>query len=413
MFISFNMDEIEYYTLKNGIRVVHKPDNSPVSYCGIAINAGTRDEEEDESGMAHFIEHMLFKGTAKRKAWHILNRLEDVGGELNAYTTKEETFVYATVLSADFERAMELCADVVFHSTFPQNEIDKEVDVIIDEINSYNDSPSELIFDDFEGMLFDNYSIGRSILGNAERLQTYTTQDALRFVNRNYCTDQIVFFSLGNVPFKKITRWAEKYLGEVPERFLQTKRVAPEIYVPQRKLIKKDTYQAHVVLGNRAYSLPDKNRLPLYLLNNVLGGPGMNSRLNLALRERNGLAYNVESSYTSYSDTGLLFIYFGTDVKNEEKGCHLVFSELKKLRNQKFTQIQLEKAKKQLLGQLAISQENKESLCLSLGKSFLYFNRFESLAEIHKRMAAITAEQLHDIANEILDESKISILSFH
>ncbi len=404
--------EIEHYTLKNGIRIVHKPDNSPVSYCGIAINAGTRDEEEPESGMAHFVEHLLFKGTTKRKAWHILNRLEDVGGELNAYTTKEETFVYATVLSADFERAMELCADVVFHSTFPQQEIDKEVDVVIDEINSYNDSPSELIFDDFENIMFRNYSIGRNILGDAERLQTYTTQDVLRFVNRNYCTDQIVFFSLGNVPFKKITRWAEKYLGEVPERLLQTKRMIPEIYLPEQKIAEKDTYQAHVMLGNRAYSLQDEKRLILHLLNNILGGPGMNSRLNLALRERNGLAYNVESSYTSYSDTGLLSVYFGTDIKNENRCRSLVFAELKKLRNLKLTSVQLTKAKKQLLGQLAISQENKESLCLSLGKSFLYFNRFESLPDVHQRMDAISAEQLQDVANEIFDERGISALIF-
>jgi len=407
------LTEIEHYTLKNGIRVVHKPDSSPVSYCGIAINTGTRDEKEAESGMAHFVEHLLFKGTTRRKAWHIINRLEDVGGELNAYTTKEETFVYATVLSADFERAMELCADVVFHSTFPQNEIDKEVDVIIDEINSYNDSPSELIFDEFEGLIFQNYSIGRNILGDAERLQTYTTQDTFRFVDRNYCTDRIVFFSLGSVSFKKIIQWAEKYLGEAPERLLKTKRTTPEIYIPQRKIVEKDTYQAHVMLGNRAYSLPDENRLALYLLNNILGGPGMNSRLNLALRERNGLAYNAESSYTSYSDTGILFIYFGTDIKNEDKCCNLVFRELKKLRNQKLTPVQLAKAKKQLLGQLAISQENKESLCLNLAKSFLYFNRFESLAEVHKRVEAITAEQLQQIANEILDESRISVLSFH
>ncbi|MDR1730297.1 MAG: insulinase family protein [Prevotellaceae bacterium] len=406
------MGEIESYTLKNGIRIVHKPDHSPVSYCGIAINAGTRDEEECESGMAHFVEHLLFKGTTRRKAWHILNRLEDVGGELNAYTTKEETFVYATVLSPDFERAMELCADVVFHSTFPQNEIDKEVDVIIDEINSYNDSPSELIFDDFENILFENYSIGRNILGDIERLQTYTTQNALDFVHRNYCTDQIVFFSLSDVSFKKIKRWAEKYLGEVPERLLQTKRTVPEIYIPQQKTVKKDTHQAHVMLGNRAYSLPDEKRLTLHLLNNLLGGPGMNSRLNLALRERNGLAYNVESSYTSYSDTGLLSIYFGTDSKNEDKCRNLVFAELKKLRNQKLTPVQLTKAKKQLLGQSAISQENKESLSLSLGKSFLYFNRFESLPEVHKRIEAITAEQLQEVANEILDERRISVLSF-
>jgi len=407
------MEEIECYTLKNGIRIVHKPDVSAVTYCGIAINVGTRDEQETEWGMAHFVEHMLFKGTTKRKAWHIVNRLDEVGGELNAYTTKEETFVYATVLSSDFERAMELCADVVFHSTFPQHEIDKEIDVILDEINSYNDSPSELIFDDFESILFQDYPIGRNILGEAGHLQQYTTADAQRFVAQNYCTDQIVFFSLSNVPFKKIVRWAEKYFGDIPERLLQNKRQTPEIYLPQKKRIAKETYQAHVVMGNRAYDLPDKNRLPLHLLNNLLGGPSMNSRLNVALRERNGLAYNIESSYTSYSDTGLLCIYFGTDAKNVDKCYNLIFKELKKLQQQKLTPIQLAKVKKQLLRQLTISQENKESLSLSLGKSFLYFNRFESLAEVHKQIETITAEQLQTIANEVFDDKMISMLLFY
>jgi predicted Zn-dependent peptidase len=404
---------IESHTLKNGIRIVHKPDNSPVSYCGFAINAGTRDEEDAEAGMAHFIEHMLFKGTKKRKAWHIINRLEDVGGELNAYTTKEETFIYATVLSEDFERAMELCSDIVFNSVFPQQEIEKEVEVIIDEINSYNDSPSELIFDDFEDLIFKGYPIGKNILGNKTSLQRITTQDALDFVGRNYCTDQIVFFSLGNIPIKKIMRWAEKYMGDIPEKKSDHKRETPVLYVPQLIKTKKETYQTHTIIGNRAYSLADPQRAGLYLLNNILGGPGMNSRLNMALRERNGLAYNVESCYTAYSDTGIISIYFGTDLKNTEKSKHLIFSELKKLRTKKLTELQINKAKRQLLGQLAISQENKESQSLSLGKSFLYFNRFESIEDVYKRIEAITSEQLQDIANEIFDDSKISVLTFY
>ncbi|MCQ2216939.1 MAG: insulinase family protein [Paludibacteraceae bacterium] len=403
---------IEKLTLANGIRVVHKPDLSPVSYCGIAINVGTRDEEEQESGMAHFIEHMLFKGTEKRRSWHILNRLENVGGELNAYTTKEETFVYATVLSADFERAMELCADIVFHSVFPQNEIEKEVDVIIDEINSYNDTPSELIFDDFENMVFSDHPLGRNILGDAEILKQYKTEDALRFIKRNYATDQIVFFSLGNVPFKKIVHWAEKYFGDVPESHSHNPRVAPSIYVPNNKIVDKGTHQAHVVYGGRAYKLSDERRLTLYLLNNILGGPGMNSRLNVALRERNGIAYNVESNFTSYSDSGILSIYFGTDAKNLDKSCHLVLSELKKLRTERFSDLQLMKAKKQLICQLSISQESKESLSLNIGKSFLYFDKFECMEDICRCLNRVTPSDLLEVANEIFDEGQLSTLRY-
>ena len=403
---------IEKMTLANGIRVVHKPDLSPVSYCGIAINVGTRDEEEKESGMAHFIEHMLFKGTEKRRSWHILNRLENVGGELNAYTTKEETFVYATVLSADFERAMELCADIVFHSVFPQSEIEKEVDVIIDEINSYNDTPSELIFDDFENMVFAGHPLGRNILGDADVLRRYTTKDALRFVKRNYSTDQIVFFSLGDVPFKKIAHWAERYFGDVPASHSHARRVAPSIYMPSNKVIDKGTHQAHVVYGGRAYKLSDERRLTLYLLNNILGGPGMNSRLNVALRERNGIAYNVESNFTSYSDSGILSIYFGTDSKNLERSCHLVLNELKKLRTERFTDLQLQKAKKQLICQLSISQESKESLSLNVGKSFLYFDKFECMEDVCRYLDKVSATDVLEVANEILDEDQLSSLIY-
>lgn len=404
--------QIERLTLSNGIRVVHKPDLSPVSYCGIAINVGTRDEEEPESGLAHFIEHMLFKGTEKRRSWHILNRLENVGGELNAYTTKEETFVYATVLSADFERAMELCADIVFHSVFPQNEIEKEVDVIIDEINSYNDTPSELIFDDFENMVFADHPLGRNILGDAEVLKKYRTEDAIRFVKRNYATDQIVFFSLGNVPFKKIARWAERYFGDVPESHSHKPRIAPSVYVPSQKVMDRSTHQAHVVYGGRAYQLSDDRRLSLYLLNNILGGPGMNSRLNVALRERNGIAYSVESNYTSYSDSGILSIYFGTDVKNLEKSAHLVLAELKKLRTERFSDLQLMKAKKQLICQLAISQESKESLSINIGKSFLYFDKYECMEDICRCLDKVTPSDLLEVANEVFAEDQLSCLRY-
>lgn len=407
-----NFDTIEKITLPNGIRVVHKPDASPVSYCGIAINVGTRDEQPEEHGMAHFIEHMLFKGTAKRKSWHILNRLETVGGELNAYTTKEETFVYATVLTADFERAMELCADIVFHSTFPQNEIEKETEVIIDEINSYNDSPSELIFDDFEALVFDNSTIGRYILGDEQTLRGYKTEDAVRFVRRNYHTDQIVFFSLGNMPFYKVARWASKYMGDIPPFLSDGSRAPLSDYRPQMRVIEKTTHQSHVVIGNRAYSLADDKRLALYLLNNILGGPGMNSRLNVALRERSGIAYNIESNFTSYSDTGIISIYFGTDFKNSERSAQIVLNELKKLRTQKFSDLQLSRAKKQLICQLAISQESKEALSLNLGKSFLYFDRFEPLPELCVSLEKITSSDMLEVANEVFCEEQLSKIEY-
>lgn len=403
---------VSTYRLSNGIRVVNLWDSSPVAYCGFVVKAGTRDELSGESGMAHFVEHMLFKGTEKRKSWHILNRLDSVGGELNAYTTKEETFVYATVLSSDFERAMELCSDIVFHSIFPSHEIAKEVEVIIDEINSYKDSPSELIYDEFENLIFNGSSIGRNILGDAKHLRKYRSEDAMNFVSRNYCTDQILFFSLGNVDFKKIVKWSELYFGTIPEKRKIEGREVPQECQPIYRTIKKRVSQSHTMMGAYAYGLHSDKRLPLYLLNNVLGGPGMNSKFNLALRERAGLVYSVESSLTSYSDCGLLSIYYGSDEKNRDYCQELIFKELKKLREKAFTTLQLSRYIKQLMGQLAIGQENKESLVLSLAKSFLYFDRFESLEDVEQRLKAITPKVLLEIANEVLDESRFFVLNY-
>lgn len=403
---------VSTYQLSNGIRVVNMWDNSPVAYCGFVINAGTRDEKSNEPGMAHFVEHMLFKGTEKRKSWHILNRLDSVGGELNAYTTKEETYVYATVLSSDFERAMELCSDIVFHSIFPSHEITKEVEVIIDEINSYKDSPSELIYDEFENLIFNGSSIGRNILGDAKHLRKYDSEDAKQFVSRNYCTDQILFFSLGNVDFKKIVKWAELYFGSIPEKRKTETRERPQECQPGRYSIKKRVSQSHTMMGTYAYSLHSDKRLPLYLLNNVLGGPGMNSKFNLVLRERAGLVYNVESSITSYSDCGLLSIYFGSDEKNKMNCQELIFKELKKTRENAISSLQLNRYVKQLMGQLSIGQENKESLVLSLAKSFLYFDRFESLDIVEQRLNSITSSELLEIANEVLEESRFFVLNY-
>lgn len=398
--------------LSNGIRVVHLYDDSPVAYCGFAINVGTRDELEHESGMAHYIEHTLFKGTKKRRSWHILNRLDSLGGELNAYTTKEETFVYANILKEDYERAVELCSDIVFHSVFPQKELNKEVDVIIDEIHSYKDTPSELIYDEFEENLFNGTPLGRNILGDAKRLKKFKTEDCVSFVKRNYCTDKILFFSLGKLPFKKVCHLAEKYFGEIEEKISVPKSKIELDYQPFRKIIKKHTSQAHVMIGGLGYELAEDKRLPLALVNNILGGPSMNSRLNILLREKNGMAYNVESSYTSYSDSGIFTVYFGTDEKNRERCTALVRGELLRLSSHPLSRTQLERCKKQLMGQMAISQENRENLILSLAKSFLYFNTFETLENISLQLEKIDSLQLMEVCAEVFDEKILSELVY-
>lgn len=403
---------IFYNKLDNGLRLVHMRDRSPVAYCGFAINVGTRDELPEESGMAHFVEHLLFKGTEKRKAYHIVNRLDAVGGELNAYTTKEETYVYATALTTHFDRAMELCADVVFHSTFPQKEMDKEVDVVIDEIQSYKDSPAELIYDDFEDMVFSGSPMGRNILGEKRALKRYKSADVRRFVERNYTTDRILFFSIGNIDFKRVERLAEKYLKDIPATHIQTERVAPSAYIPQRQFVKKSTCQSHVMIGVRAFDLSDERRLAFGLVNNILGGPGMNSRLNLLLREKNGMAYNVESVYSPYSDTGIFSIYFGTDEKNRERCTSLVMEELKRLQTELITPQKLAQLKRQWMGQLTIMQENRENYVLSLARSFLYFDKVETLSQVSEQLSAITAEQLRDLSAQLFRDDRLSMLVY-
>jgi predicted Zn-dependent peptidase len=400
------------YTLPNGIRIIHKPDISAVAYCGIVINTGSRDEAENEQGMAHFIEHMLFKGTGKRRSGHIINRLENVGGELNAYTSKEETVVYAGVLKEYFERAMELVSDIVLHSNFPQKEIDKEVVIIVDEIQSYNDSPSELIFDDFEELLFDNHPIGHNILGKSELLEKYSTEDASRFVKKHYRPEELVFFALGDLDFKQLVRWAEKYLHTESAEPKVFERIPPTSYKPLKKEINKNTHQVHFMMGNRAYDLYHPDRMGMYLLNNILGGPGMNSLLNLSLREKHGLVYNVESSYQPFTDTGMWSVYFGCDPENAARCEQLVYSQLQKLRDQLLSENALKKYKLQLLGQMAISTENKENLALSLGKSFMRYGKIDDLETVKQLIEEVTPQKLQEIANEIFDIKQLSVLKY-
>lgn len=401
------------HTMPNGMRIVHKRDASPVVYCGLAIKVGTRDERDDELGMAHFVEHLLFKGTKKRRGFHIINRLETIGGSLDAYTTKEETFIYAAIPTIYFERAVELLSDVFFNSTFPENEIEKEIDVVLDEIQSYNDSPSELIYDEFETMIFKNSPLGRNILGNEAMLQSFTQKKVKVFFERNYTPNKVVFFSLGDVDFEKVIRLTEKYFSVgivLPEEdFLKEQQ---SVYLPQRVVRQKDTFQTHCVIGNRAYAFNDRKRLPLFLLNNILGGPNLNSRLNLLVREKHGLVYTIESEFNSYSDTGVFSIYFGCDLKHRERSIRLVEKELQHLRETQFKEKQLIAYKRQLLGQLLLNSQNRESLALSMAKSFSNFNHFDELDEVQRKFDLITAEQINEVANEVFDPHSLTYLFY-
>jgi predicted Zn-dependent peptidase len=383
-----------------------------VAHCGLVINTGSRDERTSEHGMSHFIEHMLFKGTQKRRAYHILSRLDDVGGELNAYTTKEETAVHASVLKENFERSVELISDIAFNSVFPGKEIEKEKDVVIEEINSYLDNPAELIFDDFEEIVFSGQPLGRNILGSPETVKSFTQTTLGEFFRRNYNTCDMVFCSVGNIPDETVVRLSEKYFGPVPAKNGARRENLIWTYKPRSLTRKKDTYQNHCILGNVAYNLKDKRRMGMFLLNNILGGQGLNSRLNLSLREKNGLAYNVESSYNAYSDTGIFLIYFGTDSQNLEKSLSIARSELNKLRNTRLGSLQLSKAKTQMKGYLARGYENHESLMLSIGKSLLVFNKIDSLEDICKKIESVTPSDLLDIANDVLDPSMLSVLTY-
>ena len=400
------------HTLSNGLRIIHAQNQSAVAYCGYAIDAGTRDEAENEQGMAHFVEHLIFKGTQKRHSWHILNRMEHVGGDLNAYTNKEETVVYSAFLVEHFPRAVELLTDIVFHSTYPQAEIDKEVEVIIDEIQSYEDTPSELIFDDFEELVFPNHPLGRNILGKPELLRQFKSEDALRFTNRYYRPDQMVFFVQGNVDFKRVVRLLEKAVSDIPATVTERNRIKPELYIPQNKTIHRDTHQAHVMIGCRSYDTHDKKRTALYLLNNILGGPGMNSRLNVALRERSGLVYNVEANLTSYTDTGIFSIYFGTDQEDVKRCIRLVHKELKRLREKPLSSSQLATAQKQIIGQIGVATDNFENNALNMAKTYLHYNKYEEPQEVYKRIQSLTPQDLWEVANEMFREENLSTLIY-
>ena len=399
-------------TLPNGLRIIHTPSPTAVAYCGYAIDAGTRDESAEEAGWAHFVEHMLFKGTKKRRAWHILNRMENVGGDLNAFTNKEETIVYSAFLKKDFARALELLTDIVFHSTFPQHEIDKERGVILEEIESYEDNPAELIFDDFETTLFGSHPLGHNILGDPHRLEAFDTVRGCDFLQRYYHPANAVLFVYGNIPFSRVVMWAERFTADIPAGIANRGRVKPVVCPPHKIELERNTHQAHVMIGCDAYPATDKRRTGLYLLNNILGGPGMNSRLNLALREQSGLVYNVESNLTSYTDTGVFNIYFGTATEDEDQCMELVHDELHRLCARPLSSLQLAAAKKQLIGQVGVASDNFENTALNMAKTFLHYNVCHSSETLFRRIEALTAQELWDISNELFVPSNLTTLIY-
>lgn len=446
------------YTLDNGLRIIHLPSDSKVVYCGYQINAGTRNEEPGEEGLAHFCEHVTFKGTERRKAWHILNCLESVGGDLNAYTNKEGTVYYSAILKEHIARAVDLLTDIVFHSVYPQAEIDKEVEVICDEIESYNDSPAELIYDEFENIIFKGSPLGHNILGTAEQVRSFKTEDALRFTRKLYRPDNAIFFAYGDIDFKKLVKLIRKALadddsGKVAENAANSvgklaeeklpqisqitqisgdensitteksvssvKSVGPENYpsvgkeiAGQTIVMQKNTHQAHVMIGTRAYDVNDSRRMPLYLLNNMLGGPGMNAKLNLALREHNGLVYTVESTMVAYGDTGIWSIYFGCDEHDVKRCLRLVRKELDKFMQKPLSEAQLKAAKKQIKGQVGVACDNRENFALDFGKSFLHYGWEKNVDRLYEQVDEITAEQIQTVAQELFDKDRLTTLIF-
>lgn len=406
--------KVNIFTLKNGIRIVHEQSAaSEIAHCALIINAGTRNEQKGKEGIAHFIEHVLFKGTRNRKAYHILSRMENVGGEMNAFTEKEETCVHSSFMADYFERAAELLSDIVFCSVFPQKEIVKEKEVVLDEIRSYLDTPYEQIYDDFEGLVFFGHPLGNPTLGTVDSVKNFKRKDIFNFIRNNYSTDEMVFSVLGNIPSQQVKDIAEKYLDRIPQRFSEKEnnKIAVK-YRPRTMEVVKPTVQSHFMMGNKAYPLRSKYRLPFILLNNILGGPGLNSRLNLGIREKYGFAYAIESSYNAYRDSGIFTIYLSTEKKSLERAVSLVHGELKKLREKRISALQLRQYKQQLIGQVAMSQENKAGIMLANGKNVLTFGKVFSLKEIVSWIESITSKQLREVANEVFEERSLSTLEY-
>ena len=407
----FDIMKYNIATLANGLRVIHLPNNSKIAYCGYQIKAGTRNEKPGEEGLAHFCEHVTFKGTQTHTSTAIINKLESVGGDLNAFTNKEDTVFYSAIPVEHFAKAVDVLSDIVFYSIFPQAEIDKEVEVICDEIESYNDSPAELIYDEFENLVFKGHPLGHNILGSADRVRSFATADAMRFTQQYYRPDNAIFFVYGNIDFKRLVKTLEKLTPrQQQESVVDEALVMANGRLPELTILNHDTHQAHVMIGNRAYSATHPLRIPLYLLNNMLGGPGMNARLNVILRERRGLVYSVESSMVCYGDTGLWAVYFGCDPHDVNRCVRLVKGEFKRLMEKPLSEKTLAAAKKQIKGQLAVACDNNENFAIDFGKSFLHFGDEKDIEKLYQKIDAVTAEQIQQVAKEIFDKDSLATL---
>ena len=407
----FDMMKYNIATLNNGLRIIHLPNTSKIAYCGYQIKAGTRNEKPGDEGLAHFCEHVTFKGTQTHTSTAIINKLESVGGDLNAFTNKEDTVFYSAIPVEHFAKAVDVLSDIVFYSIFPQAEIDKEVEVICDEIESYNDSPAELIYDEFENLVFKGHPLGHNILGSADRVRGFATADAMRFTQQYYRPDNAIFFVYGNIDFKRLVKTLEKLTPkQQQESVVDEALVVANGRLPELTILNHDTHQAHVMIGNRAYSATHPLRIPLYLLNNMLGGPGMNARLNVILRERRGLVYSVESSMVCYGDTGLWAVYFGCDPHDVNRCVRLVKGEFKRLMEKLLSEKTLAAAKKQIKGQLAVACDNNENFAIDFGKSFLHFGDEKDIEKLYQKIDAVTAEQIQQVAKEIFDKDSLATL---
>ncbi|PKK37366.1 peptidase M16 [Siphonobacter sp. SORGH_AS_0500] len=407
------MEEYQLHTLPNGIRIVHKQlTHTQIAHVGIMLDIGSRDEQPHQQGLAHFWEHMAFKGTERRSNLQIINRLENVGGELNAYTTKEKICFHASVLTEHFDKALDLITDITFHSSFPEKQIERERNVILEEISMYYDSPEDAIQDDFDGLIFTQHQLGANILGDADSLKRYKREDFQEFIAQNIDTEKIIVSSVSKLPFKKVVALAERLLKDIPAKKTQRIRQAPTLYTPQSQTVRRNITQAQVAIGRQSYALEDPKRLPFFFLVNLLGGPGMNSRLNLSVREKYGLVYGIDAQYTPFTDTGYFGIYFGTEASQLNKTHSLIQKELKTLREKPLTANQLHITKQQLMGQLAMSEEGNMSYMLMMAKSLLDTHRIESLENLFGHIKAITAQELQDLANEMFDEQQFCSLTF-
>ena len=418
------MYETFYHNLPNGLQIVHRKTTSPVVYVGIMVGAGTRHELPNENGMAHYIEHCVFKGTQHYTARQIINHIEGIGGEINAYTTKEETTFYAATLRQHFRTTLHLLADLVLRPTFHKKETDKELTVILDEIESYNDSPSELIYDDFENMIFEGSSLAMPILGTKRTLHRISKSPdiALNWMQQHYRPERIVLFVLGNVTTQQVISAAEREFISSPSSQTDTpsessttnnsKFKIQNSKFPTTRTYRRHTHQTHIMLGSHAYPIGHPKQLTMYLLNNILGGGSMSSRLYLSLREKHGLVYNIDSQSVPLSDTGYWNIYLACEPQHKDHCLELCHKELQLLRDTALTASQLQRALRQLEGQMAISAENQENNALAMAKQMLYHHHAPAWQDTFARIKEITSAQLQEVANEVFAPEKIYTLLY-